>query len=67
MVDLSTPKQPLLLDQVRRHLRLKHYSIRTEAAYVQTIKRFILYHKKRHPAEMGEDEIRQYLAAGESR
>lgn len=62
MVDLSTPKQPLLLDQVRRHLRLKHYSIRTEVAYVQTIKRFILYHKKRHPAEMGADEIRQYLS-----
>jgi site-specific recombinase XerD len=51
-----------LLNQVREHLRLKHYSIRTEEAYVQTVKRFILYHNKRHPQEMGVDEIRQYLS-----
>ena len=54
--------QPSLLDRVRHHLRLKHYSIRTEEAYVHTIKRFILFHRKRHPAEMGVDEIRQYLS-----
>jgi integron integrase len=54
--------KPLLLDQVRRTLRLKHYSIRTEEAYVQSIKRFILFHHKRHPKEMGADEIRQYLS-----
>jgi site-specific recombinase XerD len=52
----------LLLDQVREVLRLRHYSIRTEEAYVQTIRRFILYHRKRHPREMGVDEIRQYLS-----
>lgn len=51
-----------LLEQVRRTLRLKHYSIRTEQAYVQFIKRFILFHGKRHPSEMGADEIRQYLS-----
>jgi integron integrase len=56
------PEKPLLLDQVRHCLRLKHYSIRTEQAYVQTIKRFILFHRKRHPAAMGVDEIRQYLS-----
>jgi hypothetical protein len=51
-----------LLEQVRQQLRLKHFSIRTEQAYVQCIKRFILYHGKRHPAEMGVDEIRNYLS-----
>jgi len=54
--------QPSLLDQVRAVLRLKHYSIRTEEAYVQVIRRFILYHRKQHPREMGVDEIRQYLS-----
>ena len=55
------PKSPLL-EQVRRCLRLRHYSIRTEQAYVQWIKRFILFHGKRHPAEMGADEIRHFLS-----
>ena len=52
----------LLLDEVRKVIRLLHYSIRTEEAYVQTIRRFILYHHKRHPRDMGVDEIRQYLS-----
>src|SRR5215216_2419354 len=51
-----------LLERVRHHIRLKHYSIRTEEAYVQTVKRFILFHNKRHPREMGVEEIRQYLS-----
>ena len=54
--------QALLLDQVRAAIRLRHYSIRTEDAYVGVIRRFILYHHKRHPKEMGVDEIRQYLS-----
>jgi integron integrase len=54
--------KPTLLNKVREHLRLKHYSIRTEDAYVQVIRRFILYHHKRHPREIGVDEIRQYLS-----
>ncbi|MGA9997485.1 MAG: integron integrase [Pyrinomonadaceae bacterium] len=58
---MSSPK-PTLLNQVRENLRLKHYSIRTEDAYVQAIRHFILYHHKRHPKEMGVDEIRQYLS-----
>ena len=53
--------KPSLLDEVRRHIRSKHYSIRTEEAYVQTVKRFIIFHQKRHPQEMGVPEIRQYL------
>ena len=51
-----------LLEQVRRSLRLKHDSIRTEDAYVQFIKRYIIFHHKRHPSEMGADEIRHYLS-----
>lgn len=53
---------PKLLDQVRTVARLRHLSLKTEKAYVQQIKRFILFHNKRHPREMGEDEIRAYLA-----
>jgi hypothetical protein len=44
--------KPKLLDQVRDVIRRKHYSIRTEQAYCDWIKRFILFHHKRHPAEM---------------
>lgn len=51
-----------LLDEVRAAIRLRHYSIRTEEAYVGCIRRFILFHHKRHPQEMGVDEIRQYLS-----
>lgn len=54
--------KPPLLEQVRRTLRLRHYSIRTERAYVDWIKRFILFHGKRHPSEMGADEIRRFLS-----
>lgn len=54
--------QPSLLDQVRAAIRVRHYSIRTEEAYVNIARRFILYHGKRHPRDMGVDEIRQYLS-----
>src|SRR5262245_62718627 len=50
-----------LLDQMRHVLRLKHLSIRTEKAYVQWAKRFILFHDQRHPADMGAPEIRAFL------
>jgi len=53
--------KPKLLDQVRVAIRTKHYSRRTEEAYVHWIKGFILFHKKRHPAEMGETEINAFL------
>lgn len=52
---------PKLLDQVREKIRLKHYSIRTEQAYVDWIRRFILFHGKRHPAEMGAPEVEAFL------
>ncbi len=50
-----------LLDQVREVIRFKHYSISTEDAYVQWIKRFIFFHGKRHPREMGVTEIEAFL------
>jgi integron integrase len=51
-----------LLDQVRHLIRLKHYSIRTEQAYVHWIKNFILFHNKRHPSDMAETEVTAFLS-----
>ncbi len=53
--------KPKLLDQVRQRIRLKHYSYRTEQSYVGWIKRFIFYHHKRHPQEMGKTEVEDFL------
>lgn len=60
--EASREKTAKLLDQVRTVARLKHYSVKTERAYVIWIKRFILFHRKRHPAEMAETEIRKFLS-----
>ena len=57
----SSPHSPKLLDQVREALRLKHYSIRTEESYVNWIRRYILFHNRRHPAEMGAPEVQAFL------
>src|SRR6516164_8117995 len=51
-----------LLDQVSEVMRFKHYSIRTESTYREWIKRFILFHQKRHPREMGSFEIERFLS-----
>ena len=56
---MPTPK---LLDQVRTVIRVKHFSLSTERAYVGWIRRFILFHHKRHPNEMAEAEIRQFIS-----
>ena len=56
----STPETPRLLVRVRDKIRLKHYSIRTEQAYTDWVKRFILFHQKRHPLEMGAAEVEQF-------
>ena len=53
---------PKLLEQVRARLRVKHYSIRTERSYVDWIKRFIWFHGKRHPKDMGAPELEAYLS-----
>ena len=57
----SLTQSPRLLDQVRGKIRLKHYSIRTEQAYVDWIKRFVLHFDKRHPVEMGAREVEAFL------
>ena len=53
--------KPKLLDQLRDRIRLKHYSRRTEDVYLDWSKRYILYHKKRHPQEMGKREVEEFL------
>ena len=55
------PKPKKLLDRVREALRTKHYAYRTEETYVQWIHRFILFHNKRHPKDMGEAEVEAFL------
>jgi integron integrase len=50
-----------LLDRLRDHLRARHYSLRTEEAYVDWARRFILHHGKRHPIEMGAAEVGEFL------
>jgi len=47
---------------MRTHLRTRHYSIRTEQAYLDWARRFILYHNKRHPQEMGASEVEAFLS-----
>lgn len=56
------PEPPKLLDRVRIAIRVRHYSARTEKAYVQWIRRFILYHGKRHPSAMGANEVNAFLS-----
>lgn len=59
----ASATKPKLLDQVRHAIRTRHYSYMTEKAYVGWIKRFIFFHEKRHPAEMSEPEIAQFLSS----
>jgi integron integrase len=54
--------KPKLLDQVREAMRLRHMSYRTEEAYVNWIRRFIFFHNRRHPKDMGADEVRAFLS-----
>jgi integron integrase len=60
---VDTAKAPKLLDQVRLRMRAKHYSLRTEQSYLHWIKRFILFHGKRHPRDMGAPEVEAFLTA----
>ncbi|MBI3247760.1 MAG: phage integrase N-terminal SAM-like domain-containing protein [Deltaproteobacteria bacterium] len=61
--DPTAQPKPKLLDRVREAIRLRHYSLRTEDTYLHWIKRFIFFHGKRHPAEMGAAEITRFLSA----
>jgi integron integrase len=58
---LTSPGEPRLLDQVRGKIRLKHYSLRTEQAYVDWIKRFIWHFDKRHPRDLGAADVEAFL------
>jgi integron integrase len=58
---VATTTPPRLLDQVRAQLRLRHYSPRTETAYVQWIRRFILFHGKQHPLTLGTRHVAVFL------
>ena len=60
---VTEAKTPRLLDQVRGRLRVKHYSLRTEQAYVGWIRRFILANAKRHPRDMGAAEVEAFLTS----
>jgi hypothetical protein len=65
----SADRPPRLLDRVRNAIRARHYSRRTEEAYVQWIRRFIIFHGKRHPTELGADDVTRFLtnlAVGQS-
>ncbi|MGA2139127.1 MAG: site-specific integrase [Verrucomicrobiia bacterium] len=55
------PRPRRLLDQVRDAIRLKHYSLRTEQAYVDWAKRYILFHKKQHPKDVGARQVEFFL------
>ena len=57
----TTSKPKKLLDQVRDVLRVKHYAYRTEKTYIFWIRRFILFHEKKHPSEMGSKQIQDFL------
>jgi integron integrase len=61
MASIPPAQPPKLLDQVRDRLRTRHYAIRTEEAYVNWIRRYILFHGKRHPREMGCPEVAAFL------
>ncbi|MDD3019215.1 MAG: integron integrase [Comamonas sp.] len=56
------PRPPKLLERMRIHLRTRHYSIRTEEAYIDWARRFILFHGKRHPRDMGAVEVEAFLS-----
>ena len=60
-LSVAADRPPRLLDQLRHQIRLRHYSIRTEQTYVEWTRRFILFHCKRHPAEMGAIEVTAFL------
>ncbi len=63
-MDAEQPQaEPRLLDQLRKHIRMRHYSIRTERTYAHWIKRFVVFHGKRHPRDMGAEEITAFLSS----
>lgn len=62
IVNPVSPDSPKLLDRLRAEIRVRHYSLRTEQAYVDWVRRFVLFHNKRHPKEMGTSELHDFLS-----
>jgi len=60
--EAAGPKKSLLLDRVRDKIRLKHYSIRTETAYVDWVRRFVVFHDRRHPRDLGAEHMEAFLS-----
>jgi len=60
--DATGPTKSLLLDRIRDKIRLKHYSIRTETAYVDWVRRFVNFHHRRHPRELGPEHVEAFLS-----
>src|SRR5258705_9133700 len=54
-------RKPKFIEQMRSFMRARRYSLRTEQAYLDWVRRFILFHAKRHPREMAETEIVEFL------
>ncbi|HNP96874.1 MAG TPA: phage integrase N-terminal SAM-like domain-containing protein, partial [Cyclobacteriaceae bacterium] len=57
----TMPPAKKLLEQVREKIRYKHYSLSTEKTYISWIKHYIIFHGKRHPADMGAVEVERFL------
>ncbi|MBK7772089.1 MAG: phage integrase N-terminal SAM-like domain-containing protein [bacterium] len=53
---------PRLLDQMRAAIKSRHYARRTEVAYTEWVRRFVVFHRMRHPSEMGEPEVTAFLS-----
>jgi integron integrase len=60
--DATGSSKSLLLDRIRDKIRLKHYSIRTETAYVDWVRRFVVFHHRRHPRELGPEHVEAFLS-----
>jgi len=59
----QVPAAPRLFDLLRSRIRMRHYSVRTERVYAHWVRRYVLFHGKRHPREMGPAEITSFLSA----
>lgn len=61
-VRVVSQDSPRLLDRMRAEIRLRHYSLRTEQAYIDWVRRYIYFHDKRHPQELGAEAVRDFLS-----
>jgi len=60
--DVTMAEPPKLLDRVRDEIRMRHYSRRTEEAYAHWIRRYVVFHRKRHPRDLGADDVTAFLS-----